>query len=298
MPSISEQPEKLRGYVHHRLDITPSGSGQYNGDCPFCGGHKKWFVGADNGLYRCVVCPKDDGGTGNLYTFIRKLYEISSAPLDALEEVAHERKVRVETLQRWGLVRSAIDNEWMLPGYGLKGEINNLYRWTPMKQKDGTYKRRLLVTATLSHCLFGIQHWADSKHEAYILEGPWDAMALEDVTMLWGRNGGKWVRTSNPQSTFYNSVNIVAVPGCDVFRDDWLSRFSGKSVTLWYDSDRPRTTPQGKVNPPVGLTGMKTAAKKLKTVVAEGRFIQWGAEGFDEVLKDGHDVRDHLTTAV
>ena len=130
MPKPNDHPEFLRPYIQHRVDLTYSGTSDAVGVCPFCDS-QKFYVSQKNGLYSCKVCPKEYG-SGNIYTFIRKLHEISSAPRSELEVVAEERKVSVESLIEEGLVKSAIDNEWLLPAYSIpkdgKSSIINLYR--------------------------------------------------------------------------------------------------------------------------------------------------------------------------
>ena len=283
MPRLTKDaPEGLKPYLFHNVELSYSEqSTEATGTCPFCG-RDKLFVSVGEGLFDCKVC----GERGNVYTFIRKLHEVSKERIDSLyAEVAADRGVSEATLARWGLVRSAIDDEWLLPGYGMKNGINNLYRWSLVKNK-----RRLLSTATLSHCLFGIQFWDAAKPLAYVCEGPWDGMAMEEALRSVRLNGGKYVRTGDAGMSLYASANVVAVPGCDSFKDDWAKPFEGKIVRLSYDGDHPRKHPKtGELLQPVGLKGMKSAAELLQSVAKEIEYVEWPSE-----LPDGYDVRDQL----
>lgn len=318
MPKVDEIPEKLRPYLFHKVALTNNGEdAEAVGECPYCLG-PRFYISPTSGMYSCknasCVGPDNKSG-GNVYGFIRHLHSVSSATREELEEIALERKIAVETLQRWGLVKSAIDGEWMLPGYGDKGQINNLYRWTPMKQSDGSYKRRLLTTSTLSHCLFGFQFWDSKKPNVMVLEGPWDAMALEEAWMLHKRSGGKTLKPPVLPITdsMYATTNIVAVPGCDTFKENWIDHFKNKEVTLMYDSDHKRaickckksysviehdkcpkcgSTEITKYTLGAGYKGMESAAKKLRPVAATINILSWGEEGYVENQKDGFDIGD------
>ena len=288
MPKPNDVPEKLKPYLFHRVDLNYEGSGEPRGTCPFCGGDK-FFVGRDNGLFSCKV--GSCGASGNAYTFIRKLYQASldSSQDAGYEEVAEDRKIPVEEIKEWGLCRSIIDQEWILPAYGPKGEVSNLYRWSLMKGK-----RRFLATTTFNAYLFGYQFWDQAKPDVYLAEGPWDGMALRYDLGSGREVGGRLIRTLDKSLTLLARTNVLAVPGCETFREEWVSIFAGKNVTLLYDNDYPRTVKTG-TNPPAGTAGMKTAARKLRKVAKSISYLHWGDEGYDAELPDSFDVRDYLT---
>lgn len=308
MPRISsaDSPAKLRPYLFHGIDLAWEGTSDALGHCPFCKSHK-FFVDQEKGLWQCKICggPSKKGG-GNTYSFLQEIHKesVGVTQLEALEMVAEERRIPVETLQRWGLVQSLIDREWLLPGYGTKNIIT-LYRWS--KGKEG--KRRLMVTAETEHALFGIQFWDANKPDAYILEGPWDAMTFEVAIRNHDFKGGKTIRSGNKNAVLYSTTNVVASPGCEQFKDEWVKRFADKNVTIIFDSDYPKRYPEGhkqagevrmvRGKPMVpGFLGMEATAKKLYPVARSIRVVDWGGEGFDSSLPDGFDVRDCLTTEI
>lgn len=296
MPVLStkEAPEFLRPYLHHRVELRWEGDADAVGTCPFCDRERKFFVSQKTGQYDCKTCAAglDGKSGGNAYTFIRRLHESSTANTQDLEEVAHERRINVETLQRWELVRSLIDNEWILPAYGMKGEINNLYRWSMTGDK-----RRLLTTAKMPHCLFGFQFWDEDKPEVHILEGPWDGMAWEDALGTFKIDEHEHF-TPEPDITkcVLSKVNILCQPGTGVFPESWAEQCKNKHVTIFGDNDYPREQKgTAKLQAPAALTGTRNAARKLKPFAESISILAWdGAKGFTEKFPDGHDIRDLL----
>lgn len=297
MPKVSEHPNPLRPYFQHRVELEYSGGREANGTCPFCLKEIKFFVNSENGLYNCKSC----GESGNNYSFIRKLHSISTAPQSELEVIAEERKLEYKTLVAWGLVKSAIDHEWMLPAYGMpkdgKSDISNLYRWSPAKRKDGTYKRRLMATAELPTCMFGLQFWVQSKPDVFICEGPWDGMKVwETFRRVKHDSVGRLVRTIDVEKSLYSSCNVLAVPGCETFKEGWEKILANKRVAILYDNDYPRKHPKtGEEIQPAGVEGAKKAAARIRTVAKDVKVLLWGPEGYNPDLPDGYDVRDLLT---
>jgi len=292
MPKIDKEvPSVLRPFLFHGLDLRWEDVPEAVATCCFCDRESKLFVNKQTGQWNCRVC----GVHGNAITFIRSLFEYSSIDHIVLEEVALERKVSPEVLQRWGFCQSAIDHEFLLPGFSLTStepRLDNLYRWT--KAKGG--KRRLYGTATMDATLFGMHLWDPAKPDVYICEGPWDAMALEDALSKhkWMEDG-ELHRTIDPEKSLLASCNIIAVPGCETFRDEWLPWLRGKNVSLLYDNDYPRKNRNNATVPPAGTYGMKKTGAKLHHAANSVKVLWWGDEGYDPQLPDGTDTRDMLT---
>lgn len=274
-PGISA---RLRPYAFHGVQLEERGN-QAVGDCPFCGREGKFSVATDTGLWRCFVCGSGTvAGGGNALVFIRLLHEraVAAADLAFLAEVAADRRLlRPETVAAWGVGRAA-DGAWLIPGYGTDGVLDQLYRrvWY-----DGAW--RLFPTPEV---------WTEGKHHALhmpaarfdavnpellVCEGSWDGMVMDEVLY--------------PKSP----SNVVAVPGCNVWRDEWTELCRGKRVTLLYDSDHPRV--HGSHESRAGWDGMRRVAKRLAGAAVSVRVVQWGPDGYDPSRPDGWDVRDHLT---
>ncbi len=275
---IDKTPDHLRPYTFHGMQLAIN-STHGVGDCPFCGKEDKFAAAIDSGLWRCLVCGVGTtNGGGNALTFLRLLWE-RSHPLSALmwKEVAADRRLLDPmTVALWGVCRSIICNSWLVPGYGPSGNLDQLYKRCWM---DG--KWCLLPTPGYwplgkSHALH-MAGFDPTLPNVFVCEGPWDGMAIWEV----GRTP---------------DTNIVAVPGCNAWRDEWSEMCRGKNVTLMFDSDHPipEALLQGKTIRP-GLDGMCRVAKRLSGIAASVRFVRWGKEGYDPTKPSGWDVRDYLS---
>lgn len=319
MPKTTDKiPDGIRPYAFHRLsNLRPSTGGQYIGDCPFCGGEDKLFINQETGQYRCVICPPEPGKEkhgGNVYTFMRAFwqacFELTSD--DDSAAVAEERRVAVETVQRWGLVKSLTDGTWLVPQHSPKKEINNLYRW----------KYGMPSCCGISPGLFGLHLWDDAKPDVYLCEGWSSPMALEEALRSVTKNGPRLVGTSNPALSLLRTANVAGVPGCESFKDDWKPRFQGKRVFICFDSDYPKRLckgckksyetvtndkcpvcgeTEGRDIPPAGYAGARMVANKLQGTAKSIHRLRWGLPeadvGYDPQYPSGYDIRDHLTAA-
>ena len=320
-PTTSE-PDRLRPYTFHGVDLTQKGSHAI-GDCPFCGKEGKFSVDIATGLWRCFVCGGGtNNGGGNGLVFIRLLYERSClqnrpespvsrpngpdgkraalGPQNAatglvgspransvpfLDAVAADRLLlSPETAAAWGVCRAA-DGTWLVPGYNHEGRLDQVYRRINVREKD-EWVWRLLPTPGIwpegkAHALhLPATDFDPARPNVIICEGPWDGMVLWEV---WDRGQG-------------HNTNIIAVPGCNVWRDEWTQLCKGKCVTLMFDSDHPKVhTPGHKSR--AGYDGMVRVAKRLSGVAASVQWVRWGPEGYDLTRPSGWDVRDHLSEA-
>jgi hypothetical protein len=184
MPKVlPDVPKGVKPYLHHGVDLQwASGGSEAIGDCPFCGKEGKFSVQIAEGVWRCFVC--NDGADsdrpggyrgGNAYTFLRMLWDRSFAATNSgYEELAHERKLLYpDTLMHWGLCKSILTNDWLVPGYGVKGGINQLYKYV----WNRTSKRMYLVPtpgmdeARELHGMFGYNLYDPTKPNMMIVKG-------------------------------------------------------------------------------------------------------------------------------
>jgi len=274
---------RLRPYVFHKVDLTPRGEHAV-GDCPFCDREGKFSVDTGTGLWRCFVCGTGTvAGGGNGLVFIRLLHERATAavladPKARLADVAMDRHVSTATAVAWGVCR-APDGAWLVPGYGMDGKLDQLYRYTRIQEK-GEWVWRLLPTPGIwpegkVHALhLPADDFLPDRPNIIICEGPWDGMAMWEV--------------ANQTDT-----NIVAVPGCNVWRDDWTQLCRNKHITLMFDSDHPKEYVPGRTSR-AGYDGMARVARRLSGIATSVRYINWGPDGYDPGLPSGYDVRDFL----
>lgn len=278
---VTNPHEFLRPYIFHGIDLTVKG-GHGVGDCPFCSGEGKFSVDVTSGLWRCFVCGGGtDSGGGNALTFLRLLHATAAAstPPDWLARVASDRRLcDPGTLTAWGVCRSPIPPyPWLVAGYAPDGRLDQVYKRTYV---DKSWK--LLPTPGVwpegkVHALHLPSSDFDStRSEVTVCEGPWDGMALWEVAI-----------------TTDACPNIIAVPGCNIWRSEWTKFLEGKQVTLLFDSDHPRI--QGTKTFIAGYDGMARVAKKLSGSATKVRVLMWGPDGYDPSVPSGYDVRDMLS---
>lgn len=291
-----EPPDQLRAYRFHGVSLAERGTHGV-GDCPFCGRDGKFSVDRDTGLGRCFVCGSgSDAGGMNPLGFLRLLHERSvvATTKDALAVLAADRGFSdPATVSAWGVCQSVVDRTWLVPGYGADGKLTQLYRRTRTLD-NGKWAWKLLPTPGVwpdgkVHALHGEVGNAES---VLIFEGTWDAMAYWETAQTVKDVGGRYERTGSAEASVLAGVSVVAVPGCNVFRDDWAALFRGKDVMLMFDSDHPRVM-NGKTFR-AGFDGMYRIAKKLSGIARSVRWLRWGRDGFDPERPSGYDVRDHL----
>lgn len=294
----SDTPEKLRPYQFYGLDLLwRSGDGQATGTCPWCGREEKFTVNLAEGLWRCWVCGEGStSGGGNVYTFIKLLWEksLAATPDEWYEAMRlHRGLLSIETLKSWGVCRSILDGECLLPGYSVDKKLCNVYRYV-----KGTERWLLLAGATLNHGLFGTTSVYDPKKpNFYICEGPWDGMALWETLAKTRIEAEGAMLTGNLGASVLVSSNVIAVPGCNVFSDAWKSLFSGKRVKLLFDSDHPKAREGAAAVAPAGYTGMQRVTRQLSAFEnppAEIAYMNWGPDGYNPDQPSGFDVRDVL----
>ena len=314
-PASTPAEAHLRPYAFHGVGLAVRGTHAV-GDCPFCGREGKLAVAVADGLGRCLVCGTGgDRGGFNPLSFVRLLYERACPPAaqgsptpgrngtggpravpglqDAagaalgafLAAVAADRRLlSPATAAAWGVRPCPVDGRtWLVPGYGPDGRLDQVYRRTRVQDK-GEWVWRLLPTPGIwpegkVHAL----HLPAGDHDParpdiLVCEGPWDGMAFWEASRAAPRAG---------------STNVIAVPGCNVWRDEWTEFCRGKNVTLMYDSDHPKEYTPGHTSR-AGYDGMRRVAKRLSGAAASVRYVSWGPEGFDPAKPSGWDVRDHL----
>lgn len=301
MPTALPETSPLRPFIYHGVNLALNGGGQAIGDCPFCN-LRKLYVNPDSGLWDCKHCAL----TGNPLGFLRKYHEecMSYTTEEQYKELAQERGyLSTESLVRWGLCWSSLRDEWVIPGYYRDtDELKQLYRYTNYGVKDG--KRRLMATPTFAHCLYNVRNYNPDKNDVFITEGPWDAIALEEILRLIKVNEeGGYEITGNESSSLYANSNVLAIPSTNTFIELWAMLMKGKRVFLCLDNDHPKNK-EG-VYDPTKLPGTWNAYKRITRLLVEWDirpsslfYLAWGHDKKERThnlsLPSGHDVRDLL----
>lgn len=293
MPKVNDVPQNVRPFQFHGLLLAARG-GQWWGECPFCQDPvNKFAVSEETSQWDCKNgCQR----AGNAHSFVKQYYEHcrQHTDADAVAELAELKGLDPDALDAWGVAKSTLTGEWLVPAYGAKYQDGDgpqqLYRYIAYHTPHGA-QYRLLPTPGLfgdgdNHRLFGRHLVGEGCSHVHVCEGPWDGVAL------WHALGGL-------EAARREGVGVVAVPGAGVFLNAWLPLFKGKEVVLLYDNDHPRTDRGGVTHPGAGLSGAKRAAGMLKGAGVKPLVLFWGkhlepAQQHDADLPDGYDVRDLL----
>lgn len=316
-------PFMSQGVVFHSLEGT-----RVSADCPSCarGGGNRFVVYPKDGQFNCVLC----GFKGNSpVQFLQRYWQECrlQTKREDYEVLAQTRRLLDwQTARDWGAAKSLLlTNTWLLPGYDVKGNVCQLYRY--VRGKDGKYL--LKATQDLPHGYFRPVEFDKDAGAFYICEGPWDGMAFWEVGKQAKENeDGEYERTSDRALTILQDAEVLAVPGATTFLPAWRSLPADKTAALMYDSDHPRVL-CGKCKPAVswqiskgekcpkcgadplprvhrvGYDGMRRTANVLAAAPqppAELHYLDWAGDvtaeeqrGYDKTQASGYDVRDFLT---
>lgn len=301
MPKIRKRaPETLQPYLFHGIDLNwQDGDKEALGACPFCGREDKFSVDIRTGQWKCFVCDT----TGNAFTFLQKFWVICDKATTNYEELRVDRKLQYpDTLIQWGVVRSTLNNDWLIPGFNAEGKLQQLYRRAFVRERWcclPTPKVSQSKANKEGHRLHGVNLHDSDNSTIYLCEGPWDGMVLWEMLRQVKQSEDGLSLTANVERSLLNDASVLAVPGCSVFLLSWLPLFACKVVNLMYDNDHPRNHPKtGKTVAPGALTAMKRVAgilSQAKKPPTEINYLRWGEEhGYNTDLPHGYDIRDAL----
>ncbi len=245
----------VRAFEVHGVEFTKRSGNQLVGTCPFTGRSEKFYVNEENLLWDS----KTAGLSGNLNQFLEAISERNVQQLrendDALRRLEADRK----------LPRAAfLGCEFGFDGKGYTLAIRNA-KGVVVDLRRITLGSKIRGTPGCQTGLLGAHLLASRKvQEVYICEGEWDATAL---TFLLRKLGVAGV--------------VVAVPGANTFKTEWIPLFDGKKVQCLYDNDE------------AGEQGELLAKQRLTGVAKELKFVRWPVGA-----PEGFDVRDWVSIGV
>ena len=247
----TKQTDKLRLYHSHGIQFTDKGGSQVTGDCPFCGKEEKFYVSKTKGMYHCKVC----GEKGNGYTFLSKLIDQCKDETSDSQyrKFGKERGLSPAIMKRENLAYDSQTKRWLLPVWNGSESVANILTYDNSLQKGKTRS-----TATCARHLYRANLIAE-EGPIYICEGEWDALAL--LTLM--------------DKVGATNINVVAVPGAETFKKEWVEYFKDREVTLLYDNDGS------------GQDGKQKVIDTLRDVAKHVRSLHWPL-----TMPDKYDIRD------
>lgn len=288
MPQVRQNlPDALKPFEFHGLALThKEGQSEVRVDCVWCGKAGKLYVNAESGQYHCKSCNE----SGNAYTFMRRLWETAPTHSGRVSALAEEKGLSVESLIRFGVRENPISGDVVCPGFDAHGKVNQLYRWTWNPVGERHYWNMAKGT---NHWLLGVEGFDHDRQTVYVCEALWDGCALWDLLGRVRRTeNGVYLPSDGIEDSLLADANVVAVPSCAGFSDQWCELFAGKRVYFLYDNDHP-----DKVGRLGAMEGTKHAVGKLAVCEhppAAMHWLRWGEDGYAPDLKSGYDLRDLL----
>ncbi len=252
MVSTRQLPDKLKPFGFHGVRFQKSGSdGNVVADCPFCDKPMHFFASSSTGLWDCKRC----GEEGNVVVFLSKVAEnrCRETSRSMWRALARDRGIPAGLMIARGMGWDPVRGSWLIPFAGESGAVANIGKWSG---------KNVINTAGLKSCLWGLDRLVVAPKETtiWLLEGPWDGLALDWLA----RDAG--------------STDVaVAVPGCNIFKKDWVEYFDGRRVVCCYDNDEP------------GDKGAMRVEQLLADVAENLEFVHW-----PESRPSGYDLRDFV----
>ena len=245
---MTEQPTDWRKwYFHFGLELQKNGN-QLIGTCPWCSKDDHYYIGASNGIGTCQRAATDlCTGNTNHYSFIQKLHQVSleETTEQAYQQLSDNRNIKSSTFTHFKLAQSVLNDNWLIPSYNQKKKVVNLYQCLEInKTNKNTDEPEIGYDIRCSpyplyHTLYGVET-VKKKHTCiYLVEGLWDRMIWTEVFAHLKRSGNNLVRMGQPnwKSELLTENCIVAVPGSNVFKDQWFQFFKGKDLVIISDND-------------------------------------------------------------
>ena len=237
-----------KGFETYGVQFNGKSGNQSYGNCPFCGKENKFYVNIASALWDCKVC----GKRGNFTTFLSEVYQRTLGEMSEgfLRKLSIDRQLPLKALHPWKLGK--YENKYVLPVRNERGLIQDLRTYVigqKMKSTIGCNVGLLNVETLVK---------TPSSIPVYICEGEWDGMALN-----WLLN---FLKVSGV---------IVAIPGAQIFKREWIIHFQEREVYCCYDNDE------------AGRNGELMVQERLTGVAKSISYLHW-----QEELPDGYDIRD------
>lgn len=310
-------------FAFHGLEIDHKSDTQAQTDCISCGKENHLHISKPDGKINCKACT----WKGNTYTFLRELHHLATTHTtpDHLEQISQEKSIPISILQTWGVVKNPINDCLILPSYNHKGTIANLYKFDSPKPNS---KKIWLATPICKLHPWGLQFLNPPCPEEvpkqkiiYIVEGPWDGMAIYHLLSTHRKKGKSLIKTTNPDRSLLQSRGVLAIPGASTFKAEWYKFVHYRAPIICFDNDHPKEVKtrsgEKRIKQPGWEATLSLSAKLTTSPITGLNVLDWGRyplpydeatrsqlEAYSEGLPTGHhpalpsgfDLRDLLTT--
>lgn len=207
-------------YKFFAVEVTKEVKDNYVATCPFadCNKPNHFFFNKTNGLYNCKKCNR----SGNYYSFITQFHQALKG-LTTTEDYAFletERGIPSEVFQLAHWYRNPSTGRWYVPYYGDNGLLN-LGAFDPSSYNPKN-RFRIFKSPGLDLQLYYLQASRKLENDIIVTEGEWDALAFYSAFRA--------LRKDSP--------TILGLPGATSWKQEWIPRFKGKSLTFFYDKDQ------------------------------------------------------------
>lgn len=258
--------KELKAFETWGVDWTGTSGNQKVGDCVFCGAEKKFFTNPESLCWDCKMCGKN----GNFEAFLSDTLELCRLALwgnggkKQLNKLSNDRGLPIKAFKSWEVGWDEVEG-YVIGVRDPSGKVRDLRRWKPGGKMRSTSGCRV--------GLLGGDYLVPGVRERVVVcEGEWDAIALR---WLLG-----WLKIQGKLDKHWSKVKVLAVPGANIWKQEWTNLMTGKEVYLAYDADS------------AGTDGMRRTAIKLDPVAKQVHVISWPKEIITE--KHGQDVRDWI----
>lgn len=261
-----EPKDKIATFECHGVIFSRRSSSQAQGECPFCGKENHFYVRKESGQWDCKSC----GLEGNIPLFLEGIVEQAKT---LTEDADYKRLVGLRRVPKSVYEASDVvwdGARWLIPFRSPQGHVQDIrYAVEPalrFRSTDGCKVGLLWCEDLLDP--------AKRSWPVWVCEGEWDGLAL------------RWLF-----SKLKVKAVVVAVPGANTFKTDWINWFNDRHVILAYDADPAGDAAMLKVG-----AGRCDAAGRLEKpgLLAANtktlKFIRWPLN-----LPEGWDIRDTVT---
>ena len=236
-------------FVQHGFRKAGDAGKQSYGFCPLCN-HKnpKMYVNNETGQWDCKTC----SSSGNIHSFIKQIAESSEKYFtpETAKELIRIKGLKYETFKRMRVGYNRAAHSYLFPLYTIDGKIHDVR----------IYRVGDKVISTKG-CTAGLRGWENFSRsgEVWLTEGESDYYTINEVF----------------ESLRLNNEIPCSIPGAGIFKAEWMSLFSGKTINILTDNDD------------AGKKGAIRIYNKLSTIAGKMKFVHWGTG-----RKSGFDTRD------